>query len=193
MAQMIGTVAKLTGVAYARGEDGKLRELQIGDEVFQGEVLVTARGSVIQVDVPDAPAIVVPGEREVLLNGEVTYAERDTADESVLEQETLDDLVAALEGDGDLIDSLGENTAPAAGAVGNEGSSFIRLGRIGYGLQELGPLLDGSDAAGLGGDETDFDADLQLLVEDEVEVTQPNLGPDAIDDAVGTASVSRSQ
>ena len=39
MAQVIGTVAKLVGVAYARASDGSLREMRLGDDVFDGEVL----------------------------------------------------------------------------------------------------------------------------------------------------------
>jgi len=78
MAQLIGIVTKLTGVVYARDAEGNLRELSLSSEVFQGETLVTAQGSIVEVTVPDAPPIVVPGARELLLNGEVTLAGRNT-------------------------------------------------------------------------------------------------------------------
>ena len=193
MAQFVGTVSKLTGVAHARAEDGTMRELRLGDDVYQGEVLVTARGTVVQVSVPDAPSIVLPGERELLLNGEVTVANSDSADESVLDEETLDSLVAALEsGEGDLLDGL---EATAAGA-GNEGSSFVRLGRIGYGLSELTELNDPNGVTEQELSSSEFDPDLALLQTDddvEIEIPEPepepedeppvNASPDAVDDA----------
>ena len=83
MAQFIGTISKITGTVIARAPDGAIRELQLGDDVYQGEVLITAQGAIVEVTVPDAPAIVLPGGRELLLNGEVTVADRDTAAEDV--------------------------------------------------------------------------------------------------------------
>ncbi len=133
MAESIGTVSKMTGVAYARAENGTLRDLRLGDDVYEGEVLVTAGGSVVEVSVPDAPAIVLPGDRELLLSNEVILA-GNTAEESMIEEDSLSALIAALEsGENDILAKL---EATAAG-IGAGGGSFIRLGRIGFGLQEL--------------------------------------------------------
>ncbi|MEY2909651.1 MAG: hypothetical protein RLZZ602_2174, partial [Pseudomonadota bacterium] len=173
MAQLIGIVTKLTGVVYARDAEGNLRELSLSSEVFQGETLVTAQGSIVEVTVPDAPPIVVPGARELLLNGEVTLAGRNTAEDAMLAEESLDALVAALEGgegdlltgEGDLFDELGLE-ATAAGGAGGEGSSFVRLGRIGYDLTSGEPIEAGSAESEQNTDTSAFDADLQLLAND---------------------------
>ena len=138
MAQVVGVVSKLTGIAYVRLEGGNLRQLSLGDDVFEGEVLTTGSGAVIEISMPDAPPIVLAGDQELLLNGEVTVAGRNTSNESLLDEESLDLIIAALEGDGDLLesDALADLGATAAGGTGDEGSSFIRLNRIGYDLND---------------------------------------------------------
>ena len=55
MAQFVGTISKLTGSVIARAEDGSTRELKLGDDVFEGETLVTGEGALVEVMMPDAP------------------------------------------------------------------------------------------------------------------------------------------
>ncbi len=160
MAQFIGTISKITGTVIARAPDGAIRELQLGDDVYQGEVLITAQGAIVEVTVPDAPAIVLPGGRELLLNGEVTVADRDTAADAGLDEETLDQVVAALESGADLDEILEET---AAGGAGNEGSSFIRLGRIGLDTPTTTGDTDATAAADAETSDATYDADLQLI------------------------------
>ena len=160
MAQFVGTISKITGTVIARAPDGAIRELQLGDDVYQGEVLITAQGAIVEVTVPDAPAIVLPGGRELLLNGEVTVADRDTAADAGLDDETLDQVVAALESGANLDEILEET---AAGGAGNEGSSFIRLGRIGLDTPTASADTDATAAADAETSDADYDADLQLI------------------------------
>ena len=47
MAQFVGTISKLTGSVIARAEDGSTRELKLGDDVFEGETLVTGEGALV--------------------------------------------------------------------------------------------------------------------------------------------------
>ena len=173
MALMIGTVSKLVGKVFARAEDGSLRELRLGDQVFEGETVVTAEGAVVEIVSPEAPPIVVSGDRDLLLTGELAVATRATAEEAALAGDTIDAVVAALEGEGDLLEGL-EETA-ASGAAGDEGSSFIRLGRIGFDLEATGEDAITAAIAGSTLDTSKADNDLQLL---------DNEDPDAVDDAL---------
>ncbi|WOJ95024.1 retention module-containing protein [Congregibacter variabilis] len=164
MAQQIGTVEKLQGTAFARAEDGSQRQLQIGDAIFQGEVLVTEPGAVLEVAVADAPSIVMPGGRELLVTGELLAETRDTAADASVIDDTIATIVETLENGGDLLDNL---DAPAAGGPGqDEGSSFVRLGRIGFDLPEFATLDAGTDADRINPDEPAIDNDLQLLLDD---------------------------
>ena len=135
MAQFVGTISKLTGSVIARAEDGSTRELKLGDDVFEGETLATGEGALVEVMMPDAPPVVLSGGREILLNEEMTVAGRNTITEAVLAGETLQLLTTAEDGEIDF-NRLLEEEATAAGA-GGEGSSFVRLGRIGFGPEPL--------------------------------------------------------
>ena len=42
---IIGKVSKLTGQAFAKNEKGELRELQVGDPVYEGDVVSTPPGA----------------------------------------------------------------------------------------------------------------------------------------------------
>jgi flagellar motor switch protein FliN/FliY len=43
--QAIGVVSAAKGEVFARSADGKMRRLAVGDQVFEGDVIVTAAGS----------------------------------------------------------------------------------------------------------------------------------------------------
>ena len=48
MAQFLGTISKLTGTVIARAPDGAIRELQLGDDVYQGEVRLQHRAPLLK-------------------------------------------------------------------------------------------------------------------------------------------------
>ena len=170
MAQFIGTISKVTGAVYVQAADGSRRPVKVGDDLFQGDLLVRSDGSVVEVSFADSTPLVMTGSGELLISAELIEDGRNTAADSALFDETLDAVVAALEGEGDLLDEL---EATAAGGVGNEGSSFVRLGRIGYGLEELGLRVAASQGQQVSPENADFDNDLQLLQPLDVEPVTP--------------------
>jgi len=170
MAQFIGTISKVTGAVYVQAADGSRRPVKVGDDLFQGDLLVRSDGSVVEVSFADSTPLVMTGSGELLISAELIEEGRNTAADSALFDETLDAVVAALEGEGDLLDEL---EATAAGGVGNEGSSFVRLGRIGYGLEELGLRVAASQGQQVSPENADFDNDLQLLQPVDVEPVTP--------------------
>ena len=170
MAQFIGTISKVTGAVYVQAADGSRRPVKVGDDLFQGDLLVRSDGSVVEVSFADSTPLVMTGSGELLISAELIEEGRNTAADSALFDETLDAVVAALEGEGDLLDEL---EATAAGGVGNEGSSFVRLGRIGYGLEELILRVAASQGQQVSPENADFDNDLQLLQPLDVEPVTP--------------------
>ena len=170
MAQFIGTISKVTGAVYVQAADGSRRPVKVGDDLFQGDLLVRSDGSVVEVSFADSTPLVMTGSGELLISAELIEDGRNTAADSALFDETLDAVVAALEGEGDLLDEL---EATAAGGIGNEGSSFVRLGRIGYGLEELGLRVAASQGQQVSPENADFDNDLQLLQPLDVEPVTP--------------------
>ncbi|EAQ98956.2 retention module-containing protein [Congregibacter litoralis] len=192
MAQAIGTVDIREGKVFARSNDGSLRELKSGDAVFQGEVLVPSADAVVELLMPDMPSIALVADTEMLLSSELLNDTATTASEAALEDSTIAAVVAALEGDGDILDNL---EAPAAGGGrGDEGSSFVRLGRIGFDLPEFEGFRAALNPETLRVVEAEADNDLQLLLDDDPDgptppVVQPpaaNAAPDAADDTFET-------
>ena len=62
-AQVIAKVSSLTGEAYARNAEGRLRRLKVGDEIREGESVVTADGAQVVLQLADGRLLtVVPGD-----------------------------------------------------------------------------------------------------------------------------------
>ena len=93
---MIGTVTSLIGNATLRSADGVVRALKVGDEVVDGDVIVTSAGSFVEIQAPNDLPIVVPADNEFLINSEL-FGEGVGEDEAQLFDESVTDLIAALE------------------------------------------------------------------------------------------------
>ncbi|KGE03119.1 retention module-containing protein [Pseudohaliea rubra] len=140
----IATVTAIEGTAYARNAEGELRQLRVGDQLRQGETLVTPEGSNVELDLADGQQIAIADVPEVTMDSDMLAEFAASADEAALRDDTLDEVIAALEGDGDLSEIL-EATAAGAGADGtNAGSTFIRLSRIAEDTPEFSGIVAAS-------------------------------------------------
>ena len=63
-----GTVVFVQGDAYLRDSSGKLTAIKPGDVVGEGEIIVTAAGAVVELQLPTGAKVSVGPERELLLN-----------------------------------------------------------------------------------------------------------------------------
>ena len=101
-------------------------------------MVITASGASVEVQSSGDIPFVIPENTEFLLNDEL-FGNGVVSSEAEITDETVAGLLEALEAGTDLLDSL---EAPAAGAPGgsggasDEGHGFVRLGRIGFGLEE---------------------------------------------------------
>src|SRR5690554_6686352 len=137
MATQSATVSVLQGKAWARAEDGSLRELTVGDVIAADERLVTEADIRIELDFGDNATVSLSGAHDVAMSPDL-WIETATPSEfaSVLD-DRFDSILANLDendnvllgGDEDLLDIL--NEAPAAGQAGSDGGhSFVQLERI---------------------------------------------------------------
>ncbi|MDA8752764.1 retention module-containing protein, partial [Halieaceae bacterium] len=128
----IATVVAVIGKGYARNADGELRELKPGDVLLEGETVVTPDGSSVELSMSDGSPLVIADMPEMTLTADLLADTASTRDESEITDESVDALLAALEGDGDLGDVLEATAAGLGGGTGGPGggSTFIRLGRI---------------------------------------------------------------
>ncbi|WP_282042087.1 retention module-containing protein [Halomonas alimentaria] len=176
---IIATVTAISGQAWARDAAGNLRELRIGDTLQEGEVLVTAEGGRVELDVGGGAApTVIQGGQEVAMSPELDADAPVTEEEASALDEDLETLLTAIdEGEGDLLVDL---DAPAAGAgpggSAEGGHSFVRLARI---VEPLTPL---SYEYGLGQfDEVEFPEDQFLAQAAEEEDATPTVGTADLD------------
>ena len=66
-AQQIGVVSATKGEVFARNAEGKMRRLSVGDQVLEGDVIVTGAGSSAQITPTDGPVLNVAEQQTVTL------------------------------------------------------------------------------------------------------------------------------
>ncbi|MEH6519091.1 MAG: retention module-containing protein, partial [Halioglobus sp.] len=138
----IANVVAVIGTAYARNADGELRELKPGDVLLEGETVVTPDGSRVELELTNGNPFIVSDVEEMAITRDLMAETAAGADESALEDESVDAILAALESGEDLGDVLQATAAGgSASGPGGEGSSFIRLGRIAEDTPELSGVI----------------------------------------------------
>jgi hypothetical protein len=132
-----GVVKSIKGEVFARNAEGKLRRLAAGDSIFEGEVIVTANGSLADIAMHNGASLIVNEQQSVAVDTEVTAAALDTSTGAIAplgSTEALKIIQAATPGSALDINALLENEAAAAGfsASGSAdgGHNFVNLLRI---------------------------------------------------------------
>ena len=130
MANVIATVQSINGQAWARDENGNLRELRAGDALTVGETLITAEGSVVSLIFANNEEIQVAGGQSLLMTlnmGSNTVA---AEDENTLLDPEVEALLASLSGSGDILESLEAPSAGNSDVSAGGVSSIVQLMRI---------------------------------------------------------------
>ena len=90
----IAEVQDIQGTAYAVNADGERRLLQAGDALFEGESVETSEGGVVELTLSDGQSLVIAGQPVFLISADLVADLAPGADESALQTETLDELLA---------------------------------------------------------------------------------------------------
>ena len=90
----IAEVQDIQGTAYAVNADGERRLLQAGDALFDGESVETSEGGVVELTLSDGQSLVIAGQPVFLISADLIADLAPGADESALQTETLDELLA---------------------------------------------------------------------------------------------------
>ncbi|WP_124962390.1 retention module-containing protein, partial [Sulfurisoma sediminicola] len=134
---VIGTVSLIEGQAFAHGADGKLRALKVGDQILEGEVIVTGENSRVELSFDNGHKFLMRDKETVTLDTAVIGSELpDAKDAALLDKvsETVDITRAIAEGSS--LDQLLEETSTvlSEGGGGDVGHGFIQLMRVGESL-----------------------------------------------------------
>lgn len=130
MADVIATVAFIQGEVIARAPDGTERVLSVGDEVREGDVIITSAGGQIELDFVDGPFYVMGENEQVTMTLDLTRDSAPASDEAATDDDVVDEVIALLEGDEDLLDGLEDPAAGPGGGDAGGGRSFVQLARI---------------------------------------------------------------
>jgi VCBS repeat-containing protein len=193
MSNAVAKVSFLQGQAWAKAPDGTLRVLTVGSTLNDDEVLVTAQGARVELDVGSGEPLVVNGGLEVGMSRDFHADTATAADEALLSDASVQEALTVLEQGGDLLEELEETAAGnTGGGGGSEGHDFVQLTRI---IEVTDPLAFsyGSSSPGTNSD-VQNDADPvnhaplvtdQILAgnEDEV-ITGQIIAEDVEDDAI---------
>ncbi|MDP1611155.1 MAG: retention module-containing protein, partial [Sulfuritalea sp.] len=154
-ANVIGKVASVEGQVFAKGASGAMRQLKVGDPVFEGEVVQTPAGGRVELAFNNGTAYFLRDKETVTLDGMVFGGRAMDAKEAALmpgKVGELDDIARAI-AEGNSLDRLLEETAAGrAGVFGNldDSHSFVQLLRIAEAIDPLGYQFGVRDGGGLG-------------------------------------------
>jgi hypothetical protein len=73
----IGIVSATKGEVFAKGADGQMRRLAVGDNVYEGDVIVTANGSTAEITPFNGPVLVVQEQQTVAIDAQVAAPAHD--------------------------------------------------------------------------------------------------------------------
>ena len=145
---VIATVQSVTAPITVRDEDGALRQLNAGDSLRLGDVVLTENGQSANLRMTDGSVVTLTGAKETLISNDLMAATASSADEAAISEASLnqlindvrdqvatstpeaDQILAALQGDGALDNLLEETAAGLTGEGEGEGHSFVLLDRI---------------------------------------------------------------
>ncbi len=148
-AQARGIVVILQGKAWVVNAEGVRKALQVGDEVQEGQTVITEDGARLELALPNGQPLVVASGRELLIEGNLLGTDpTDNTDAAIADLNSgAAQIARTLAGTGDLSLELDPTAAGLAGGQTSEAHSFVRILRI---EENLSPLS--LDRAGEQGD-----------------------------------------
>ena len=132
-AQAIGVVSAARGEVFARAADGQMRRLAVGDQVFEGDVIVTASGSSAEITTFDGPVLSVAEQQTMVVDDQVLTTAPDATAGAVapLDSTEAAKVIQTVSPDAN---ALLEDEAAAAGLTAGDtsegGHNFVDLLRI---------------------------------------------------------------
>ena len=130
----IATVAVIKGQAWARSQDGSMRPLTEGDVLYENEVIITADGSRVDLELPDGSMYPIQGPLLAEVVSDTTEPSGDERfdDQTEADEAAKEDQENTPEGVGTGDDIVVDYSAPVierAGSLSDEPSGYIRVAK----------------------------------------------------------------
>src|SRR5450830_246342 len=154
-AQARGFVVVLKGDAWLVNADGTRKALNVGDEVQEGQQIITADGTTLELALPNNQTLTVESGRELLIDANLLgTAPTDKTEAALLDLNSgSTDIAKIIAGNGDLSTELDATAAGLGGGDTSDAHSFVRVLRI---SEELSPLDIQRDGLSLANDLTNL-------------------------------------
>ncbi len=126
----IATVAVIKGQAWARSQDGSMRPLTEGDVLYENEVIITADGSRVDLELPDGSIYPVQGPLLAEVVADEEHSRDDASGEDANSDEEGQENTPEGVGAGD--DIVVDYSAPVierTGSFSDEPSGYIRVAK----------------------------------------------------------------
>ncbi|MFZ2308677.1 MAG: retention module-containing protein, partial [Rhodoferax sp.] len=138
-AQARGIVVILEGKAWLADAQGNRRPLKVGDEVQEGQQIVTEDGTRLELALPNGQPLIVASGRELLIDSTLLGTTGSDKTEAALTDLNSGSAEVAkiIASGGDLSTELESTAAGLGGGDGSDSHSFVRLLRIQEGLTSL--------------------------------------------------------
>lgn len=121
MATEIGSITTLIGTATATSLDGTIRNLQVGDKVFQNDIITTGAAGAIEIEFEDGSVMDLGRNSQAVLDLDMFDPDAPVA-QTVVTEQTFDDIEAIQQALLDGEDPTLIADPAAAGAVGEASS-----------------------------------------------------------------------
>ncbi|SFZ78645.1 retention module-containing protein, partial [Chitinimonas taiwanensis] len=189
-AQARGVVVQLQGQAWAVDANGNKRVLRVGDAVQEGEQLITAAGTQLELGLPNGQSVAVAAERTLLIDANLLGTAPVDASEAAIADLNAgaEQVIAALNEGRDLSLELDPTAAGLAGGEGGDAHGFVRLLRI---SEDTSPIELTSSARAAEADTVEFTQGTAAAAAAEIEPNGPQANNDqATVDEDGTVSIN---
>ncbi|MFC7298173.1 retention module-containing protein, partial [Herminiimonas aquatilis] len=137
-ARVIGKVVALQGEVFIRGEDGTRTLLKLGDQVHEGDVIITGANASVELESSNGAVYNIRQAEVVTLDATIFDADAEAHNAALLarvsENTSINDAIAL---GGSLDDLLDETEAGLSGGSAGGGHTFVQLSRL---LESVTPL-----------------------------------------------------
>lgn len=178
---IIGTVVSVQGAAEVKTADGKIRVLLTGDQLRDGDVVLSGASAQVVLQLDDGGTVTIGSGQSVTITAELSATDYPAADETQVAG--VDPLVKAILGNENL-DQLLEATAAGSSAPADDSHGFVRLLRI---VENVDPV-SGLSTSSIGITNTDLEHQFVPTLKSDPEPEPVNAPPVAANDSVSTAA-----
>ncbi|MES2583292.1 MAG: retention module-containing protein, partial [Pseudomonadota bacterium] len=149
-AQARGVVVILQGKAWVVDANGNRKALAVGDEVQEGQQIVTEDGTRLELALPNGQPLIVTSGRELLIDANLLgTASTDKSEASLVDLNSgAAEVARIIASGGDLSTQLDATAAGLGGGDGSDSHSFVRLMRIQEDVAPLSISREGEQAGG---------------------------------------------